>query len=192
MEGNVRIVEAAILSAVGLVDKPGHTGAIVEARARLSTRIRAKIPYGKNLGCGCHRGMCQRVNIARGAFEEALEAEAEVLVIKGEYSGALASKKRGSMTLTDTKEALIVETSLPDMTLSRDLLAQAESTKIIARPVFNQGASEFVESGDVAHYQKMHLRAIVLGATDDAAGWPEIELIELEAREKKDEVRVWL
>ena len=85
--------------------------------------------------------MCQRVNIARGAFEEALEAEAEVLVIKGEYSGALASKKRGSMTLTDTKEALIVETSLPDMTLSRDLLAQAESTKIIARPVFNQGAS---------------------------------------------------
>ena len=55
MEGNVRIVEAAILSAVGLVDKPGHTGAIVEARARLSTRIRARIPYNKNLGCGCHK-----------------------------------------------------------------------------------------------------------------------------------------
>ena len=55
------------------------------------------------------------------------------------------------MTLTDTKEALVVETSLPDMTLSRDLLAQAESTKIIARPVFNQNLSEFVEVGGVAH-----------------------------------------
>ena len=30
----------------------------------------------------------------------------------------------------------------------------------------------------------MHLRAIVLGATDDDADWPEIELIEPEAREK--------
>ena len=71
------------------------------------------------------------------------------------------------------------------MTLSRDLLAQAEGTKIIARPVFNQGASEFIESGDVAHYQKMHLRAIVLGATDDDRDWPTIELIEPEAREKR-------
>ena len=85
-----------------------------------------------------------------------------------------------------------METSLPDMTLSRDLLAQAESTKIIARPVFNQNLSEFVEVGGVAVYSAMHMRAIVLGPTDDDADWPEIELIEPEAREKKDEVRVWL
>ena len=89
MDGNTRVVEAAKLTGVGLVDVPAFPSSTVEARARLSTRIRAKIPYGKDLGCGCHRGMCQRVNIARGAFEEALEAESEVLVIKGEYSGAL-------------------------------------------------------------------------------------------------------
>ena len=63
MQGNMRVVEAARLVGVALVDVPAFPGSTVEARetrARLSTRIRAKIPYGKNLGCGCHRGMCNR------------------------------------------------------------------------------------------------------------------------------------
>ena len=72
MQGNMRVVEAARLVGVGLVDVPAFPGSTVEARetrARLSTRIRAKIPYGKNLGCGCHRGMCnrRRRNQTRGA-----------------------------------------------------------------------------------------------------------------------------
>ena len=85
------------------------------------------------------------------------------------------------MTRND-KRGLEFETSIPDSTVGRDLVAQAENVPIVARPYFDQAASEFVESGNLATYKKMEMRAILVGPSDHARGWDEVELVEPEQR----------
>lgn len=200
MAGRVRVIKRADLVGAGLVDSPAYLGSVVEARreerARLSTRIRGRIPYNKTLSCGCHKGTCSTIKIEPGAFESAVKGEQQVLAISGEFSGALAALSRGTLKLKDDKDGLIAEVELPDTTVARDLIAQVDTVPIVMRPVFLQDLSEFTETGDVATYRKMRLRALLLGTTDADGGWPSVELVEPDEPRHhttpKQEVRVWL
>ena len=174
-DGAIRVVEKAELAGIGLVENPSYSQSTVEVRA-LGRGFRGSIPTGEKLSCGCHRGQCKSITIDPGAFDESLDSGREILAIHGDYSRAVASLKRGSMRLKKTDAGLAAEIDLPDSTAGRDLLAQAETVPIILRPVFDQDASEFTETGDVAKYSKMYIKAILIGATDADGGWPEAEI----------------
>ena len=199
MVGDVREIVRARLDDLGLVDRPAYDESTIEARrsekrARLALRISGVIPYEKRVDCRCQTGRCNSVVMKRGSLKAAVDSQDEILLVAGDYSKALSSKKRGSLVLTDTREGLKIESSIPDNSAGRDLVAGASEIPLLVRPSFDQAASEFVEDGATAIYTHMSLRAVLIGASDAAAGWPEAELVEPEARqaEPRKRRRVWL
>ena len=187
MDGAIRVVEKAELAGIGLVENPSYSQSTVEVR-RLRRGFRGTVPTSRKLSCGCHRGSCSEITIDPGAFDESLASGREILAIHGDYSRAVASLKRGSLRLKKTEKGLTAEIDLPDSTAGRDLLAQAETVPIIFRPIFDQDASEFTETGNVAEYSQMHLKAVLIGATDADGGWPEAEI----TGERSRRARRWL
>ena len=187
-ENDLRIIEKAELVGVAVVDSGAYPNSTVEARrgGRGGGRsFKSKIPYNKKLSCGCHRGNCKSVEIGKNAFDDAMIGDDEVLAIHGDYSRAIASKKRNTLRMKQTDDALEVEFDLPASTVADDLVGMHENVPLMVRPVFDQDASDFVEAGDVAMYSKMRLRAILIGATDADSGWPEAKLIGGKPKPKK-------
>ena len=180
-EVDLRIVERAKLSAISVVDRPQYETSTVQARRRGGSFLKARVPYGKSLDCRCHSGQCNKVQFEPETFAETLaDPENEVLAIVGEYSGAIASRRRGSMILKSTRDGLeitILEAARTDA--ARDLAEMAKVVPIYARPVFADPL-EFTESGAgdaaIATYRKARLRAILIGPTDADSGWTPAEI----------------
>ena len=198
-EGDLRIVERAKLSAIGVVDRPMYETSTVQARRRRRGRsfFKARVPYGKSLDCRCHTGTCNRVKFEPETFAETLaDSENEVLAIVGEYSGAIASRRRGSLILKSTRDGLeitILEAARTDA--ARDLAEMAKVVPIYARPVFADPL-EFTESGAgdaaIATYRKARLRAILIGPTDADSGWTPADVGPVPARRRQKRRQVWL
>ena len=176
-EGGVRTIESAELLAIGLVDRPAYGGSTVQARAAIpGVEIGFEIPLDKKLQCECHKGDCDFVRFSELAFSASLDDKTgDVIVIIGDYKGVISSRKRGSLILTQEKGKLVGTTTLADTQASRDLIAQAGESPLIARPVFGKPMA-FKEADGVATYSEARLRAITIGATDKSEGWPEIQL----------------
>ena len=165
MVGDVREIVRARLDDLGLVDRPAYDESTIEARrsekrARLALRISGVIPYEKRVDCRCQTGRCNSVVMKRGSLKAAVESHDEILLVAGDYSKALSSKKRGSLILTESKEGLKIESAIPDNSVGRDLVAGASEIPLLVRPSFDQAASEFVEEGTTAIYTHMSLRAL--------------------------------
>ena len=71
-EGDLRIVERAKLSAIGVVDRPQYETSTVQARRRGGSFLKAGVPYGKSLDCRCHSGQCNKVQFEPETFAETL------------------------------------------------------------------------------------------------------------------------
>ena len=177
LQDGVRVIERALLSAIGVVDDGAFPGATVEARRRGGGRIgliTTFIPKGRTVSCGCQRGSCSKVNFGKDAFKGALsDRNKQVLAIKGEYKDTLGARSRNTLRMVDEDDALTVEIDLPDTEAGRDLLAQAKAAPVVVRPYFNQDESEFEERDGVATYSALALRALIVGSTDSDEGWPE-------------------
>lgn len=182
-ESGIRVISKAALPRLSVVDAGSYPGTDVqvryaERRARIG-RLRGRVPYGGQLSCGCHRGRCSKVNFRKGAFKQAMEDEGrEILLVRGEYRDGLSSRKRGTLTLEDTNDGLIVDAGVPNTAAGRDLLEQSTSTRLLMKPFFDQDRSEYAESGDVATYSNLWLRAFIIGASDDDGGWPDVEILD--------------
>ena len=181
----LRVISKAQLCGVGLVDTPAFPASTVEARrqqheqrAKLSLTISGIIPYEEKLDCRCQSGVCDSVRLKRGSLNNATEPDREILLVAGDYGKALSSKQLGSLKVTEQANGLAVSSSLPDSQAARDLVAMAETVPLLIRPSFDQKASTFVEDGPTAIYSKMQLRAILIGASDMAKGWPPATLEE--------------
>ena len=206
-ESDLRIVEKAVLKAVGVVDSGAYPGSNVEARRRGGRRgfARSRIPYRKTLGCECHRGACNQVRFEPGAFDDAMSGDSDVLAISGgDFSRAIGSLKRGTLTLKSSDEGLDISLSAKaGMTpAGKELSEMAAAVPIRARPIFDQDRSEFTEAkgpdGEiVATYRRVHLRALLLKPLADDGGWPETEFFTLptkgrELPTQQERRRVWL
>ena len=181
MTNGARVIEKAQLVGISVVDEGAHQTTLEarrqENRARLGLRIRGLLAYNRPGDCACQRGVCDKIVVNQGAYKDALVRD-RVILIHGDYVGGISSTKRGSLVLTDTTEGLVFESSVPDSTLGRDLIAQVEGIDVIARPIVDQDASTFTETAGIATYSRMALRAIALTPTDAADGWEPIDLIE--------------
>ena len=193
-ENDLRIVEQATLTGVSVVDNPAYPSSTVEARAKKgASGFKSKIPYEQILECHCHRGECNQVRITKKAFDEALQSDDEILVIHGDYSKALGSRKRGTLRLKGTGDGMDIEMDLPDTQAGKDLAAAHAAVPLVMRPYFDQDASDFTEVDGVAEYKKMKLRAILIGATDASKGWPEAKMIgKPKSEPKKRDRKIWL
>ena len=100
VDDDVRVIERASLAGIGLVQSPSYQQSKVEARA-VGARLTGSIPFNKTMTCRCHRGECDQVSFQPGAFDEALSDDnaRDVLLIRDTFSSALASNKKGSLTL---------------------------------------------------------------------------------------------
>ena len=168
-ESGIRVVERADLVGVGLVGNPSYQNSTVEVRAR---GARGRIPFNKTLACECHDGSCNKVDIR----DIELPKDRDVIAVAGSYQRAIGSAKRGTLKLEKTAEGLAVELDAAALATpaGRELVEMAGAVPIYARPIYRQDASKYTETGGVARYDRMALKAILIGATDNAEGWPEL------------------
>ena len=188
-EGGIRIVSTALLDGIGLVRNPSFQQSTAEVRRGGGFRMSGKIPLNKALTCRCQRGSCDRVSFADDAFDESLDSDRDTLLITSTFDSAMASQSKKTLRFSKEKGALKVEADLPATQAADDLAANSKSVALLVRPVFDQELSQFVEKNGVAHYSKVHLKAILVGASD-VAGWPTATITGKSAR--RSARRVWL
>ena len=191
MDGAIRVIEAATLAGIGLVQSPSYEGSTVEARARRG-RVRSSIPYDVKLRCRCHRnaGECDQVQFSRGSFAELIAAD-NVILFSKDYAGPLASTRKGTLRLRETDKGLAVDADIPDTSAGNDLVEAARAVPFLVRPLFDPSDSMFTEAANVATYSRVSVRALLIGATDAAEGWPEA-MIAAAKKRTASRGRVWL
>lgn len=99
----------------------GNLGALELRSEGGSTRLRATFPYGAETELAPGR----REVIAPRAFADRIEAGEEIHLLSGhDYNRPLASRSAGTLTLTDSEDALTIEATIADgTTWARDFLA---------------------------------------------------------------------
>ena len=188
-EAGVRVVERAELTGLALVDAGAYPGATAEVRARSGRRLRSKIPYDKSLACECiaqrgpgSGGECipeaRFSKMAGEAMAEQMDRafaqlERDVLVVAGDFKRPLGSVSRGTVRAVSTDEALEIEVDLPAGAIGDEIVAAHEAAGVVVRPLIDFDRSEFTDTDKGREYSRPHLRALLVGATDTKAGWPD-------------------
>ena len=196
---DVREIEKATLHGIGVVDRPAYSGSEVQARRRGG--MSAQIPFKRRLRCKCHSGKANSISIDDIEIPE----DTDVLAIAGDYSRSIASLKKGSLELKKTKAGLLIEVSPAalETPAGKELAAMASTVPIYSRPVLDADHpmnKKFVEADGTATYSKLRIKAILIGPTDDATGWPEttfnakreLELPDVELAIPQPRPRLWL
>lgn len=96
-----------------------HTGSLELRTEGGETRLRATFPYGRTavLSDGGRTGRPRQEVIAARAFADCIERGEDVHFLSGhDFNKPLASRAAGTLTLTETDEALTIEA-----TISRDM-----------------------------------------------------------------------
>ena len=182
-DGDMRVIEDAILSGVGIVRVPSYGASRVEARRRSGRTMRARIPADTDVACRCSGAECEFARIIGGAlrdeFDLAFEqARKEIVAAFGGYDMPLASRSsgtlRGRMLANGDGE---VEIDLPDDGVGAATVAAHEAAGVGVRPHIDASTAESTIEGATRVYSKAPIRAFLVSATDAREGWPAPELI---------------
>lgn len=192
MDGNIRVIERAELSGVGLVRNPSYPQSTVEARARSGRTLRARIPYDQNLACECiaqrgpgSGGACiPEVKFAKMAGDAMAElmndASRDVLAVFKDYSRPLGSARKGTVRAVSGDDGLDIEVDLPSGEAGDMAVAASESAGVIVRPLIDydrmEAGTDYQDGPDGRTVRKPFVRAFLVGATDDRAGWTDAKI----------------
>ena len=185
----VRVVEAATLTGLALVDRPAYPAAGAEVRARSGRRMRSRVPYDRDLACECigQRGpgsggtcipIARFAKVAGEAMAEQMDRafaalDRDVLAVAGDFRRPLGSVSKGTLRGRQTDDGLDVEIDLPAGAVGDEIIAAHETAGVVIRPLIDFDRSEFVDTPEGRQYTRPHLRAFLVGATDTKAGWPD-------------------
>ena len=200
IEGGVRVIERAVLSAIGIVDTPAYPASEVEARRRKGSVpnpwLRAQWAARKAGACDCQGPDVNEVMFEAGAWADTLASDREVLAVAGDYSKAVASRARGTLVLSEGDNgALRIELTREagETPAGRDLAATARAVPITARPILDNDESTFTDEGGVRTFTKAHLRAVLLKPSDRPDGWEPAEIDgDAEPAPRARRRRIWL
>ena len=198
-DGALRIIEAAILSGIGIVRAPSYQAATVEARRRKSgvanPWLRTQWKARKAGQCDCQGASCKTVSFEEGAFSEALDGDGELLALAGS-NRPLASRKKGTLAIRETDSGdieLEIDRVAAGTDIGRDVAGQAQATRVVARPWVDVEASEYTETGTHRTFTRAALKGVIVKPTVADDGWQEIEIEgERQAAPGRERRRLWL
>ena len=182
-DGDLRVIEDAVLAGIGIVRTPSYEQACVEARRRSGRTMRARIPAGRNVECRCSGAQCKFAKIIGEALAEEFDmafgqARKEIIAGFGSYDMPLASRSagtlRGRILASGDGE---VEIDLPDDGAGTATVAAHEAAGVIVRPHIDASAADSIVEGDTRVYRTAPIRAFLVSATDAREGWPAPELV---------------
>ena len=182
-DSDLRVIEEAVLSGVGIVRTPSYQQSKVEARRRSGRTMRARIPAGKNVECRCSGAQCKFARITGDALRDEFDlafdqASKEIIAGFGSYDVPLASVSsgtlRGRILANGDGE---VEIDLPDDRAGAATVAAHEAAGVIVRPHIDANAAESIIEGETRVYRTAPIRAFLVSATDAREGWPAPELV---------------
>ena len=218
-EGEIRVIEEAVLAGIGIVRSPSYGGSRVEARAKSGRTLRAVVPVDRELQCECiaqggaasacramvrleREVMQPMADMIDRAFAEAQAGVQgrDVLAVGRNYGNPIASARRGTLRAVPTAQGLDIEADLPSGRVGDDVVAASETAGVIARPLidYESDETEFVDTAEGRVVTKARLRAILIGATDSREGWPDARIAydgngeERLAAPRRRERRLWL
>ena len=183
-DGEIRVIEQAVLSGIGIVKAPSYQQSQVEARRRSGRTMTARIPANKNLACQCAGAGCKFARYSQELLDELMDKtfkqfEREAIATYGSYAKPLASASKGTMRGKSVKGGAEIEIDIPEGAAGAGLLAAHEDAGVIARPFLDQDTVvgnviplEGVNAGHAMAYTAGDLRAIIVSATDQREGWP--------------------
>ena len=194
-ESGVRVIERAALVGIGLVDQPSYPASTAEIRRARGTGktaklkagrvLRSRIPYDKSLACECLKrgGGAACIPLARfskvagdgmaAAINGAVAEARDVIGVMGTYQRPIASGSRGTLRAVSTDDGLDIEMDLPSGEVGDAVVSAHESAGIVVRPLIDFDRSEYVDTDRGREYTKPHVRAYLVGSTDEKAGWPD-------------------
>ena len=206
-DGNIRVVEDAVLSGIGIVRAPSYEQSRVEARARSGRTMRARIPANAQVACRCSGVECKWAEIIGPAMEEMFEevfeeARRQIVAGFGNYDRPLASTATGTIRgrILDNSDGE-VEIDLPVGPEGDLVLWAHENAGVIVRPFLDadasEGTTEARAAGDnVLRYTKASMRALLISSTDAREGWPAPAIVATpgmeEGRSVESRRRSWL
>ena len=177
-DGDIRVIEDAVLSGIGIVKAPSYGGSRVEARRRSGRTMRARIPADRSVECRCSGAACKFAKITGEGMQEAFDKafrqfENEVIAGFGSYDMPLASASSGTLRgrIRGNGDGEI-DIDLPADTVGAATVAAHEAAGVIVRPHIDAAAAESVVEGETRIYTRMPIRAFLVSATDAREGWP--------------------
>ncbi len=180
----IRVIERARLAEISVVDEPSYPASTADIRARGSRggrlgTLRGRIPRDRRVDCRCAGGGCTKGLFKSGTFNRAIDPDDadEILAVVDNYSGAIASKKRGGIRFWNGENGdLEFALDVPATEKGKALLDNMNAVPVTARPYLDDLASTSTIAGDTATYTSAEMRALIVKATDQSTGWDELVL----------------
>ncbi|MDE0052599.1 MAG: HK97 family phage prohead protease [Rhodospirillales bacterium] len=182
-EGGLRVIEAAVLSGIGIVRSPSYHQSQVEARRRSGRTMRATIPADAEVECRCSGVECKFARVTGEAMQDAFDQafrqfEREVIAGFGGYDMPLASASAGTLRGRINGDGDgEVEIDLPDDTNGAATVAAHDAAGVIVRPHIDSQDAESTIEGETRIYTRAPIRAFLVSATDARRGWPAPQLV---------------
>ena len=180
-DADIRVIEDAVLSGIGIVRAPSYHQSNVEARRRSGRTLRARIPADETFACECNKD-ARWARVAKPAmdkmWQESFEegTRATVGAYLESYGTPIASTARG--TLRGRIRGIggyEVDIDLPDSDAGRALLAAWDDSGLVVRPFIADQEATLIEG--VREITSGRLRAVIITSTDAREGWPNPELV---------------
>ena len=155
-EGDLRRIHSALLSGVGLVDRPAYRQSTPLIRQD-GEGLSGMFPYGQDQVIA-DTGRRRKQRVMPGAFDYAIrQQDREITLLLGSPDKPLASKQAGTLQLEDSNEALHFRVNrLPQTSYAIDFLALLRARAIVPGiiPFFTIPALAVLASGQPNEYEE--------------------------------------
>ncbi len=182
----IRVIEKATLAGLALVQSPSYQTSVEVRRRKAAGRARVR-PMPENIrACGCVGPACDSVKFAADAFREVADlviaGKRELTVHTGRLDAlhVLGSTAAGAVAVSLADDGALVAdltAAAMDSPAGEALAASVETSAPIVRPLIDDGASEFTESGAVRTYTVAMVSALLVKVPKETReGWEPFEL----------------